>query len=104
MERVESEQDMRCAAAREEYFYQGRVVVGDLTTSVRRSWQRCLAAGSDPKCHLEFAMVGRGRVAELEERSRLLTTVARSELERVAAVVHRSGMVVLLADETGSIV
>jgi transcriptional regulator of acetoin/glycerol metabolism len=104
MERVESEQDMRCAAAREEYFYQGRVVVGDLPTSVRRSWQRCLAAGSDPKCHLEFAMVGRGRVAELEERSRLLTTVARSELERVAAVVHRSGMVVLLADETGAIV
>ena len=36
---------------------------------------------------------------ELEERSRSLIAAAREELEHVAAVVHRSGMVVLLADK-----
>ena len=74
-----------------------------VTTSAWRSWQRCLAAGHEPKCHLEFANVGRSRVMELEERSRSLIAAAREELEHVAAVVHRSGMVVLLADETGAV-
>jgi len=103
MECVESERAMRGAAAREAYFYQGRVAAEALTTSAWRSWQRCLAAGHEPKCHLEFANVGRNRVVELEERSRSLIAAAREELEHVAAVVHRSGMVVLLADETGAI-
>jgi sigma-54 dependent transcriptional regulator, acetoin dehydrogenase operon transcriptional activator AcoR len=77
MECVESERAMRGAAAREAYFYQGRVAAEALTTSAWRSWQRCLAAGHEPKCHLEFANVGRSRVMELEERSRLLIAAAR---------------------------
>ena len=57
MECVESERAMRGAAAREAYFCQGRVAAEALTTSAWRSWWRRLAAGHEPKCHLEFANV-----------------------------------------------
>ena len=100
----ESERAAHGAAAREEYFHQGRLSTEHLTTSVWRSWRRCQAAGHEPKRRLEFAIVGRSRVTEVEERSQPLIAAARDELEHVAAVVHRSGMVVLLADETGAIV
>ena len=75
-----------------------------LRSSVWRSWNRCQAAGHEPKLRLEPAAIGQRRIHEVEERSRSLIVAAREELDHMASVVRGSGLVAMLADETGTIV
>jgi transcriptional regulator of acetoin/glycerol metabolism len=86
------------------YFWQESVPVGHVSTGVWRSWKRCQAAGHEPGRRIEFETIGRSRIVEVEERCRQLIAAARAEMQQVAAVVHRAGMVVMLADEAGAIV
>ena len=51
-----------------------------------------------------FETIGRSRIVEVQERGKDLIAPARAEVQQVAAVVHRYGMVAMLADEAGAIV
>ena len=101
---VKPEQATQIAAAREAYFRHGQFAAEHLSSSVWRSWNRCQAAGHEPKLRLEPAEIGRRRIHEVEERSRSLIVAAREELDHMASVVRGSGLVAMLADETGTIV
>lgn len=104
MESLKPEQATQIAAAREAYFRHGQFAAEHLRSSVWRSWNRCQAAGHEPKFRLEPAAIGRRRIHEVEERSRSLIVAAREELDHMASVVRGSGLVAMLADETGTIV
>ena len=72
MESLKPEQATQIAAAREAYFRHGQFAAEHLRSSVWRSWNRCQAAGHEPKFRLEPAEIGRRRIHEVEERSRSL--------------------------------
>lgn len=104
MKLFEAERAARSLEARKAFFNDGRVPVGVVPGQVWRSWKRCQAAGQEPGRSIGFDTIARSRVAEIKDRGHDLIAAAREEMEHVAAVVCKAGMVALLADDSGAIV
>ncbi len=105
MESLERERAERASAERTRYFHDDAAAPNDRRAPpLWRSWRRCQAAGLEPRFRPEFATIGRSRILAVEERSRKLIAAAHDEMRQLAGVVGHSGLVAMLADETGVIV
>lgn len=69
-----------------------------------RSWQRSRAAGLREVDRVEFDLVGRAALAELDDRHGGLARLAAPELDRLGRALQGSGCAVLLLSPQGTIV
>ena len=61
-------------------------------------------AGQEAHRPVGFELVSRGRVREIGERDRTLMEVAEAEVQQLARTVSSAKLIVMLTDETGSVV
>ena len=94
----------RSGAARSRYFDGGQLPVGEVPNPVLRSWQRCWEAGQEADRPICFEQVSRGRIREVDERSRALVAAAREEVHQLAGAVANAKMIVMLSDASGTVV
>lgn len=73
-------------------------------TPLLRSWQRCYAAGMREHERVNFELVSRAWLAELDDRHGALVQQARPETERLAQALRGTGAAVLLFDTRGMII
>lgn len=69
-----------------------------------RSWQRCLRHGLRETDRVEFELVSRSLLAELDDVHGELVRAARPETERLAHTLVGAGCVVLLTNHRGTII
>lgn len=69
-----------------------------------RSWQRCLRHGLRETDRVEFELVSRSLLAELDSTHGELVRAARPETERLAHTLVGAGCVVLLTNHRGTII
>jgi transcriptional regulator of acetoin/glycerol metabolism len=94
----------RSGAARSRYFDDGQLPVGEIPNPVLRSWQRCWEAGQEANRPICFEQVSRGRIREVDERSRALVAAAHEEVHQLAGTVANARMIVMLSDASGTVV
>ena len=94
----------RSGAARSRYFDDGQLPVGEIPSLVLRSWQRCWEAGQEATRPICFEQVSRGRIREVDERSRPLVAAAHDEVHQLAGVVSNAKPIVMLTDASGTVV
>jgi transcriptional regulator of acetoin/glycerol metabolism len=94
----------RSVDARRRYFSNGQLAIGEVPNPVLRSWMRCCEAGHEANRPICFEQVSRGRIREIDERSRSLVEAAHTELRQLAAAVSNARMIVMLSDASGTLV
>ncbi len=71
---------------------------------ITRSWQRCMAAGHQPRQSVAFNEVSRERRRRTTERNRALACAARPVLERVSRAIVDARYFALLTDVEGVVI
>lgn len=91
----------RLGSARLAFFERGAAPVGAIPDAILHSWQRCQRHGLAVHAQPHVEPIAASRLRELRQRRERLWTLARPEMDGLAAGLASSGGIVLLTDEDG---
>jgi transcriptional regulator of acetoin/glycerol metabolism len=94
----------RLRTVRSHYRLTPWIVPRDDESPLLRSWQRSRDAGLREGDRVEFELVSRSLLAELEDRFGALVRTARPETERLAGALQGSGATVLMLSPRGTVI
>ena len=94
----------RLQAVRSHYRVTPWIQPRDDESPLLRSWQRCRDAGMREHESINFELVSRAMLADLDERHGALVRQARPETERLAHALRGTGCVVLLFNQRGVVI
>lgn len=95
--------DSPIAAARSQFFTEGRLPADRVGHAVLRSWIRCADMGFRERATPAPDPLTQGELRHLRERHAHFTRLCRPELELLAADARETGSVVILTDATGMV-
>jgi transcriptional regulator of acetoin/glycerol metabolism len=101
------ERSLSIAQARREWI-DGELPSGAQATRIEpwllRSWQRCLAAGRDPRQRVSFDPVSAPMARHVAERNRAMVTAARPVLNQLSRAIAGTRYFAILTDADGIVV
>ncbi|OYU92809.1 MAG: hypothetical protein CFE45_21965 [Burkholderiales bacterium PBB5] len=99
-----TELDARLNAVRSHYRVSPWIQARDDEAPLLRSWQRCVDAGMREHERINFELVSRAALAEIDEHHGALVRQTRPETERLAQAVRGTGAAVMLFNTRGVVI
>lgn len=79
--------------------------MSDLASPVQRAWNRCLNAGMRPEDSVQFELISRGALGEIDEKHHELIACAQPHLQLLSrGVAGTTNCVLLLLDRRGTVI